>query len=434
MKKRYWLSMLGLVIVASLGLLSATPACAKDPLNGCPAPDVSRFPTVEREEIIARAQEWVDSGMRYNQKAWNLVDVNTGRRYRQDCSGYASYVLRGSNCWTTVNLDKAATVAISKDELRFGDLINNKAPGNAGHVVVFDRWVDSDQEEYWGYDFSTKGIQHRIVTYPFKGLSGFEPRRYKNVCSEGSRFIAQSDYPTVAPGERFQIWFELENSGSCPWQSAYNYSLENVNGESLGAPSFVDVPDRTEPGQRQRWTLDMVAPAAPGEYVTEWRMTHAGYAYGDAPWIRVTVAAAPSAEEPEPQYGDGGQDDGSSQTEPEYAPAATWYRADPGSFVCDDIIGLEFTTQRDERRIYFNAAKCDFSEIKKNGRLYIVADNGSQFGPIDYSAGSVVISGSFDPIGDLGLTGQHRYEAHVYPYDQDYPIVSPPQWAWEETE
>ena len=546
-------SLIGFTLLA---LPTATPACAQTPVAGCDArDDLSNFPIVAREEIIARAQAWAGSSLRYSQNDYKLIDGATSIGYRQDCSGYASLALRGSNCWTTVQIHSIATTAISKDELRPGDLINNKKPYNAGHVIIFERWADEDRESYWGYDFSGLCILHRQVVYPFKGLKGYEPRRYKNVCVEGSRFVAQSDYPTVAPGEHFQISFELENSGTCTWQDNYNYGLVNVNDTNLGA-GYTAVSGAVAPGGRQRWTLDMVAPDAPGEYVTEWRMSHDGYLFGDTPWIRVTVVgSAPVGDADdtagganwlnpnEPQEhailpsgdvdwftlrldapttiliktdgdeGDtvmglfnstwervGSNDDdlydgtrfsridlsclpggqyyvgvsgfenttvndytiyylpieacsnssdgtavngGGEQTDvvrpaptaPEQPQSTvTRYRVDPGNFVCSEIIGLELMPRPDERRIDFSVAKCDISPIRVSGRLFIVADNGSQIGPINYSAGDVILSGSFDPIGDLGLSGWHQWEAHVYPDGQDYPIVSPRQDTWEVVE
>jgi len=538
----------GLIAFVLLAIPTAATACAQTPVAGCAArDDLSNFPTVAREEIIARAKSWLGSSLRYNQRGWKLIDSETDIGYRQDCSGYVSLALRGSNCWTTVQIHSIATIPISKDELRPGDLINNKSPGNSGHVIIFDRWADANREQYWGYDFSGLGIQYRQVSYPFRGRSGYEPRRYKNVCVEGSRYVAQSDSPTVAPGERFQIWFELENNGTCTWQESYNYGLVNANGTNLGAGNAA-VAGPVASGERQRWTLDMIAPDTPGEYVTEWRMNHDGYLFGDAPWIRVIVAAPAPVSDGDNEAADanwlamgesqvhdivpaddqdwfafdldnaaavlvqtageagdttltlfdsslstlvynddegggsyfsrletqclpagryyarveeldndstiddytiyywnlgqcdsGGAADDSGTVEEEHQPAPlpaaeTRYRVDPGNFVCGDIIGLEFIPRHDEQRIDFNVAKCDFTPIRVSGRLFLVADNGDQIGPIHYSAGAVIISGSFDPINDLGLAGWHQWEAHVYPDGQDYPIESPLQAAWEVVE
>jgi len=49
--------------------------------------------------------------------------------------------------------------------------------------------------------------------------------------------------------------------------------------------------------------------------------------------------------------------------------------------------------------------------------------------PIYYSTGAVIISGSFDPINDLGLAGWHQWKVYVYPDGQGYPIESPLQAA-----
>ena len=250
------------------------------------------YPTITREEIIARAASWLNHNIRYSQQSWNLVDPGSGTRYRQDCSGYVSYAWRGSQRWTTVQLGQdLVTHAIEKDDLRIGDIINNKAPGNAGHVVIFHRWENDQRTEYWGYDFSPAGIQYRKIKYPFNDKPGFEPRRYNHVCTEDARYIAQSGYPTVQPGQHFQIWFELENSGTCPWRGDHGYRLLNTNSLNLGAPQSMALSGEVGLGKRYRWVIDMVAPNTPGEYITEWRMAHNEHYFGVAPWIRVTVAA-----------------------------------------------------------------------------------------------------------------------------------------------
>jgi hypothetical protein len=99
--------------------------------------------------------------------------------YRRDCSGYASMALGLSG----PGLDTAGLAALStpiqKTDLRAGDLLINAAPGNAGHVVIFDRWTDATLSSYLGYEQSADGgAHHRVIPYSYFGGYPMSPYRY----------------------------------------------------------------------------------------------------------------------------------------------------------------------------------------------------------------------------------------------------------------
>ena len=49
-----------------------------------------------------------------------------------------------------------------------GDLLINAASNNAGHVVIFDYWVDATMTSYVGYEQSGDGgTHHRVIPWPY---------------------------------------------------------------------------------------------------------------------------------------------------------------------------------------------------------------------------------------------------------------------------
>jgi hypothetical protein len=98
--------------------------------------------------------------------------------YRRDCSGYASMALGlAGPGLTSVQLAARAT-PIPKAALSSGDLLINPAPDLAGHVVIFDRWIDATMSSYVGYEQSGDGgTHHRTIPYPY--FDGYQMSPYR---------------------------------------------------------------------------------------------------------------------------------------------------------------------------------------------------------------------------------------------------------------
>lgn len=125
----------------------------------------------QRAVIIARARQWVDDGIAYNPNG-------SYDGYRTDCSGFVSMAWGLPESLTTNSLPDVSH-RISADELRSGDVLLNTAPGMAGHVVLFDRWVGAGHTAYLGYELCPGGARFHVVPYPyFAGHGTFEPYRY----------------------------------------------------------------------------------------------------------------------------------------------------------------------------------------------------------------------------------------------------------------
>lgn len=134
---------------------------------------------ITREEIISRAQVWVNAGVPYSQTAYR-------DGYRTDCSGFVSYAWHLQDhagrpqSLTTRTLPDVSRL-ISKDELQSGDILLR--PGS--HVVIFDQWANSQRTEYWAYEMSPPRAAYRKIPYPYwPGYGTYTPYRYNGLSEE----------------------------------------------------------------------------------------------------------------------------------------------------------------------------------------------------------------------------------------------------------
>jgi hypothetical protein len=128
--------------------------------------------SITRDQIMQRAQVWVDEKVPYSQTA-------TTNGYRQDCSGYVSY------CWAsstsggghvTSNMQEICT-KIGKNDLKKGDAILKPSQ----HVLLFGGWIDSDA--FYEYAEHQSGDVCRKSTgyYSYFSSNGYFPCRYNLV-------------------------------------------------------------------------------------------------------------------------------------------------------------------------------------------------------------------------------------------------------------
>ncbi|RSS83367.1 FG-GAP-like repeat-containing protein [Streptomyces sp. WAC06614] len=134
---------------------------------------------ISRSTVIERARSWVGIGLDYD---WG------GRYggYRTDCSGFVSMAWDLDSSLTTDTFEPRGVVhSISKSELKAGDALLDNDGGSGGHVVLFEKWANSDHSKYWGFDFTPSGVHHRIYDYPYyPGYGPYAPVRYKNIVDD----------------------------------------------------------------------------------------------------------------------------------------------------------------------------------------------------------------------------------------------------------
>jgi hypothetical protein len=110
-------------------------------------------------------------------------------------------------------------------------------------------------------------------------------------CTAGLTFVSDLTIPDgtiVAPGETLDKRWQVENSGTCNWDSGF--SLRLVAGPDLGAPVEQGLfPARSGTGTRIR--ILFTAPQEPGTYRSEWQaFDPAGNPFGDSFYIEIAVS------------------------------------------------------------------------------------------------------------------------------------------------
>ncbi|HZQ10255.1 MAG TPA: glucosaminidase domain-containing protein, partial [Anaerolineae bacterium] len=109
-----------------------------------------------------------------------------------------------------------------------------------------------------------------------------------------AQFLGQSEYPTVNPGEIFQIYFDVKNTGFGTWSPTAGYSLGSINDQRFSAKDPQELDQLVLPGRVKRWTITMVAPIKPGDYRTAWQLIHGDARFGPEMYIDVHVQEPPS--------------------------------------------------------------------------------------------------------------------------------------------
>ncbi|WP_371480342.1 peptidoglycan-binding protein [Kitasatospora sp. NBC_00315] len=137
---------------------------------------------ITREQIIARAQGWVDQKVPYSMSTY-WTDG-----YRQDCSGYVSMAWGLDSSQTTWTLPDLAD-RITKDELQPGDVLiyNNAANPQAGsHVTIFGGWTDSTRTGYLAYEQTSPATTRRTTPYAYwSNSASYLPYRYRALSPAG---------------------------------------------------------------------------------------------------------------------------------------------------------------------------------------------------------------------------------------------------------
>ena len=139
---------------------------------------VTAQPAATRDEIMRRAQAWVDQKVPYSMtKYWS-------DGYRQDCSGFVSMAWGLGSSQTTWTLPDFAD-RISKDDLQPGDvLIYNNAndPQGGSHAVLFGGWVDAAHTRYTALEQTRPSTTERSTPYAYWSNSGaYQPYRYRGL-------------------------------------------------------------------------------------------------------------------------------------------------------------------------------------------------------------------------------------------------------------
>jgi hypothetical protein len=85
----------------------------------------------------------------------------------------------------------------------------------------------------------------------------------------------------------------LKNTGTSTWTAAY--LLRHYSGELFGAPKEIELGQTIKPGDTVEITVDMKAPAKPGDYRSDWVMSNESLRNFKEPIFLKIVVKAPTA-------------------------------------------------------------------------------------------------------------------------------------------
>ena len=118
-------------------------------------------------------------------------------------------------------------------------------------------------------------------------------------CTNAATFVADVTVPDnsqFTPNSGFIKTWRIKNSGTCTWTG--QYSLVHTGGSLLGAlTTSFPFPATVAPGQTIDLSVSLVAPATPGSYQGDWKLSNAqGTRFGlgrsgSAMWIKIVVPA-----------------------------------------------------------------------------------------------------------------------------------------------
>ena len=100
------------------------------------------------------------------------------------------------------------------------------------------------------------------------------PTRYKRIATKDKAALVQETYPDnsiLKPGEKFIKTFEIKNTGSKTWTTAYSLVLDPTSqNEALGSPPRLTLPQETPPGNTVSFSISLAAPAVTGTRTVYW--------------------------------------------------------------------------------------------------------------------------------------------------------------------
>ncbi|WP_066361838.1 FG-GAP repeat domain-containing protein [Herbidospora mongoliensis] len=187
----------GLVIVAMV--VTGTPALADSSPGG----------QITRSEVLSRAQNWVDRGVKYNQSrapSTLYTDVEGDNEYGPDCSGLVSMAWHitansGKGGHSTDNFESwsGKIFLASLHDLKPGDAILKN-----GHMELFARWKNAGDHSQGAWTYSLNGTgdpdgngwemdwakgpavnsHGRRGDESWSSLQDYRPIRYKNIVDD----------------------------------------------------------------------------------------------------------------------------------------------------------------------------------------------------------------------------------------------------------
>lgn len=131
---------------------------------------------IKRAKVIARAKNWYGRNVPYSQTAY-AWDVNKGKKFRTDCSGFVSMSWGLKSSRNTRNLHEVA-YRVNWSSLKPGDMLLRK-----GHVQLFEKWANKSHTAFWIYEegSTASDMNHYKVKVSKAKSGGYKPWRYNKI-------------------------------------------------------------------------------------------------------------------------------------------------------------------------------------------------------------------------------------------------------------
>ena len=163
-------------------------------------------------------------------------------------------------------------------------------------------------DEYFGKDFSDRIVPsitrpsqielpedaYKPADMPVSREITMDDLKANNqpTCRNGMMFVSDVSIPdgtTLLPGLQAKKTWTILNTGTCTWDSGYTFNY--VKGSVFG-PTTVKIDKLVAPGENYQVSVDLVTPAANGEYTAWWQMrSPEGAGFGQTIWYDFIVSA-----------------------------------------------------------------------------------------------------------------------------------------------
>ena len=111
-------------------------------------------------------------------------------------------------------------------------------------------------------------------------------------CDDGD-FVTDVTIPDgtiLDPNESFTKTWRLKNSGTCSWTPSY--AVVFSNGDSMNGPTTQALAGNVNPGQTMDISVNLKAPASPGDYTGYWKLRNAAGVTFATFYVTIKVSGA----------------------------------------------------------------------------------------------------------------------------------------------
>jgi len=137
---------------------------------------------ISRGTVLTRARHWLRLNVPYNQEA-STFDINKGKKFRTDCSGFISMTWGLTSSRNTDTL-KDVSKAVAWSKLKAGDMVlKGTGPWALQHVKLFEKWANAQHTSMWIIEegATATDMNHKTVTVSWLKSNGYQPRKYNNI-------------------------------------------------------------------------------------------------------------------------------------------------------------------------------------------------------------------------------------------------------------